>query len=263
MIDDVGNWITRGFDLVLRPVLALGAMPSLLVVSTLAGVAMLWVFRRFSDQRGLRVAKSRMMAGLMALNLYRASPGVLPRILVDLGLRTLTYLRLCLPPLLILAPPLLVLLFQLEGRYSARPLRVGEAALVSVIVTGPGGLDLPGGIALHGGPGLSVETPPVRVPSQRRAVWRVRAAQEGTHEVRVSFGGTDIAKRIVVGGFPGRLLQAGERPLDASSGIEAISVAYPALTPGIFGLHLHWLTWFLLISAATALALKGFLRVSL
>jgi hypothetical protein len=277
VIDAFNRLATGAFDLLLRPLAPLGAAASLAVVAFVAAVLTLLVFRRASDQPGIRRAKSLIDADVIALSLYRAAPGVLPRVLGRLSLRNLAYLRLSLRPLLVLFVPFVLVLVQLQDRYASRPLRVGETALVSVAVAGGDLLKRPGAIRLEGADGaVVVETPPVRVPALHKVVWRVLAAREGTHVVKVVVGGSVLEKRVVVGatrtvlsasrtagGFPEGLLHPGEPALDARLGVASVTVAYPESAPALGGVHLHWLVWFLAVFAASAWGMKGVLRVDL
>lgn len=268
--------MTGVFDLALRPLLPLGAAAALAIVAALAALLTLWVYRRMSDQEAIRRAKRLIDADIIALSLYRRSPGALPGILKSLLLRNLAYLRVSLRPLLILAVPFVVMFVQLQGRYSFRPLEAGEAALVVVTVADGNLLKRPGAIALEGGPGATVETPPVRIPALSKVVWRIRAVRNGTHSLKLTAGGNILAKQIVVGAartplsrsrtadrFPGALFHVGEPPLDPGWGFESVTITYPEFRLDVVGLRLHWLVWFLLVLAAAAWAMKRILGISL
>lgn len=275
LIDTFNRLVTGVFDLLLRPLHPRGAAFALAVAAILAAALALWVYLRLSDQAGIRGAKSLIDADVIALSLYRRAPGVLPRILGSLVLGNLTYLRLSLKPLLILCLPFLIIFVQLQGRYAFRPLQVGEAALVAVTVADGGLLRHPGAIALEGGAGVTVETPPVRIPALRKAVWRVRAAREGSHSLTLTAGGKRLGKQVVVGATPallspsrtadrlgGGLLHPGEPILDPGAGVRTVTVAYPELRVRVIGLDLHWLVWFLLVLAVAAWIMKSVRRVS-
>ena len=276
LIDTFNRLETGVFDLVLRPLLFLGVPAALAIIACLAAMLMLWVYLRLSDQEGIRRAKSLIDADIIALSLYRGSPGVLPQILRRLFMRNLAYLRLSLRPLLILFVPFVIMLVQLQGRCAFRPLEIGETALVTVTVAGEDILKRPGAIVLEGDAGAAVDSPPVRIPALRKVVWRVRAIRNGTHVLKVTAGGKELTKQIVVGAtrtvlspsrtaqrFPGGLFRPGEPPLDPSVGVQTVTVAYPEVRLGPGGLHLHWLVWFLLVLAAATLGMKGILGVSL
>ena len=276
LIDGFNRLETGFFDLVLRPFFFLGAPAALAVIAFLSAVLMLWVFLRLSDQQRIRRAKSMIDADIIALSLYRGSPGVLPQILKSLFLRNLGYVRLSLKPLLILCIPCAIMLVQLQNRYGYRPLEVGEAALVVVTGAGEDLLKRPGAIVLAGDAGVTIETPPVRIPALRKVVWRVRAIRNGSHSLEVTAGGKALSKQIIVGptwtvlslsrtadGFPGGLLHPGEPTLDPGVGVLTISVAYPELGLRLVGFHLHWLVWFLLNLAVSAWLMKAILGVAL
>ncbi len=63
------------------------------------------------------------------------------------------------------------------------------------------------------------------------------------------------------GGIWQQLLHPHERPLPASSPLASIHVRYPSRSTPVFGLDVHWLISFFVLSIVFALLLKPVLRV--
>ena len=172
----------------------------------------------------------------------------------------------------VLIVPVALIMTQLNLRFSVRPLAVGETMLVKAYVRDAALLDGP--LDLETPTGLQVETPPVRIASEREVTWRVRATDSGSHEVAVRVGDERAETTVVVGSgwgsVPQRstatlsaLLYPGGSTIPASAPVETVDVTYPALDVAAFGLNLDWLIWFFVLSLVFAFLFKGALGVEL
>src|SRR5262252_7044819 len=90
----------------------------LAVLSALAGVAMLWVFGKTSDQARMKQVKRKVYASLLELRVFADEPGVTWRAQRDLFGANMRYMGL--------------LIFHLESFYSRAPLPVGREAIVTM-----------------------------------------------------------------------------------------------------------------------------------
>jgi hypothetical protein len=248
------------------------AILSLAAIGVPAAAAMLWGVRRFSDQGAILRTKRRLRAHLYELRLFADEPGLIWRAQKGLLAQNTKYLGLMLRPALVLALPMVLLLAQIELFYGRRPLPVGEPAMVTLqmehppVSGAPPSLEVPEGVA--------VETPPVRVLSERQVSWRIRPLREVSGLLRISLPGGTLDKTVDassglrrlsarrVSSLPELLLHPGESPI-RQSGVEWIEVAYPSAELRLFGFGFHWLVWFTLFSLAAALLLKKRFRVSL
>jgi hypothetical protein len=237
------------------------ALSTLVLVSVLAGVAMVYVFRRWSDQDALRGTTNRMLAHLMEFRLFIDEPALVMRAQRELFLENWRLLRLLVRPSLILIVPSIVLLAQLDACYGRAPLRIGHAAVVTVQLKDLGGADA-AGIVLKAPAAITVETPAVRVPRLNQISWRIRPIAPASGELQV-VGPERVATKSIAAGqgihylserrsLREFFLHLSEPPLLDSS-ITSIEVLYPSATI----LHLHWLVWFLLVSCATGIVIYG------
>jgi hypothetical protein len=241
--------------------LGAGALWSLIVVSVLAGVAMVYVFRRWSDQDALRGTANRMLAHLMEFRLFIDEPALVMRAQRDLFVENWRLLRLLARPSLILVLPSIVLLAQMDACYGRAPLRIGDPAVVTVQVKHLGRADA-GGIVLKTPAAIRVETPGVRIMRLNQISWRIRPVASASGELKVVGPERVVTKSIVAGqglhylsgrrSVPEFFLHLSEPPLIDSS-IASIEVLYPSATI----LRLHWLVWFLLVSSGTAMVVYG------
>ncbi len=265
--------MTGGFELLLWPLRFLGPFWSLTVFSLLAGTLMVWIFGRVSDQGAIKRIRGRISGNLIAVRLFqndiRVFLSVQGRILRD----TLTYMRHSLIPMLVLMGPVVLIIIQLHLHYHYRPMEEGEKTLVTVRVSEDRSPQAPN-IKLVAPEGIQIETPGVWIPSEGEMSWRIRANKEGTHTLVVQSGGEGVTKELVVGPEWGAvsslrsggslldmLLYPKEPPVDPSSGIASIEVAYPELEIRCLGVAVDWLLAFFVLSIAFGFAVKGFLGV--
>jgi hypothetical protein len=236
----------------------------LALISAAAGVGMLWVFQKTSNQAGIRAAKRLVQAHLLELRIYRDEPGVMWRAQKSLAAANLRYLGLMLWPALVMGLPLGILLVHLDAFYGRAPLPVGAAAIVTMGIREPAGGSVP---VLDAPRDVAVETPAVRVPDQGQVSWRIRPHAALSVLLRIRVDGGTVGKRIEAGQgpcfVPGRkvsslgdaLWHPGE-PRITVPGVGWVEIRYPNTTVRWLGIRMHWLTWFIVISMLAALLLK-------
>lgn len=265
--------IGGALELMLAPFRGLPPAVGLAVLSCLAAVGMLLVFRATSDQPALAATKRRIHAAILEIRLFNDQPRLVLAGQADVLRQSLRYFRLTLVPLLWLALPLLLLMTHLHTYYGYRPLAVGESAILSASLADPAALS--GLLQLEADGGARVETPLLAIPAESEADWRIAAVQAGDHRLRLRIGDEVVTKTLQVAGArrpfsprrPGRgildqMLFPSEPPLPPGSAAVAIEVRYPAAQMSLFGWEIHWLIAFFLITLVAALALRRPLRVT-
>lgn len=278
LINFLGNGLV---EIVLFPFRSLAPVWGLMAISLLSGLFFLMVFKWTSNQEALFQAKQRVKAHLLELRLFADDMVLTMRAQKDLFLANGNYIRHTLRPMIFLLVPVVLLLIQLDVRYGLRPLEVGETALVQVRLS-PSAAALPAELELP--EGLSLASPPLRIPSLREVDWKVRAEAPGNWDLRVVVGGREIAKRVRVGDFLApvavqvsqpSLLSALANPAEASlpsdSPVQSITVNYPPRDLEVLGWTLAggslqetipgWAIFFFIVSVVPAYLLKGLFGV--
>ncbi len=258
--------LTRLFDALVWPFQRWPA-GGLVFVSVVAGVAMLLIFKAASNQKAIRRTRDLIRAHMLAMRLFRDDARVVVESQKRVLRTNLTYLRYAVVPIIFILPPVVLIMVQLNLRYGPAPAQPGEAVVVTAIFDGA----LDEDVTLAAPPGLAVETPALRIPYKREADWRVRPARPGKYELVVQSNGKSYVKELVVGeggvgrvssrrveGLWAQLMNPGERPL--SSELKAIEVKYPSRENKLFGLGVHWMLTFFVVSLVAAFALKGVLK---
>ena len=181
-----------------------------------------------------------------------------------------------LKPLAVMIVPLVLVLAQLSLWFDRAPLRPGEEVLIKAGLEAsadPATLDL----TLETPPGLEITAPAVRIADEHEVVWRIKALSPGAGRLLLRTGGRTVEKSVVVGGRPltkvsalasrgsfwKRVLYPGERPLPADTPVRSVEVMYPARTLAAFGLNVHWLVAYLVLSIVFGFAFKGVFKVEI
>jgi hypothetical protein len=203
------------------------------------GVIALLIYRFASNQADITRTKNGIKANLLALRLFRDDLGVVLRTQGKIFRLVGRYLRLGLLPLAILLIPVVLLLIQIESRFAYQTLTVGNPALLAATVDDslqPTSADA--GIATS--QGLRVETPALRLDSEKRILWRISPVEPGEHSVSVRVGDREVVRPVWVGAPRPELLMPsiyrsgdirsfgnpGEEAIDAESSLAALSVEY-------------------------------------
>ena len=191
----ISRAITLILDLLVRPFGQERHTLGLVWLSLLSGAAMALIFRATTDPSRIRAAKARFRSYIYEMRLYQESLRAVFAAFFQSLWSNLLYVRSILLPLLILVIPVILLINQMDERYGAANLRVGDSAVLSVLLAGgdPATTDA----SLSCGPGAVVDAGPVRVAATNEISWRVRILEEGTHEAALSIDGVTYRLRLV------------------------------------------------------------------
>jgi len=165
------------------------------LVSLLAGLLMVIIFRYASDQKAIRLAKDKLKAHLLAVRLFQDQLPVVLRSYVRILGGTGIYLRLAFRLLLVVIVPLTLLIVQLDHYLGYFPFRSGEAFVITARTTRAFPLEE---LSLQLPSELSTTAPPVHVPADNQVVWRVVAQKDGVYDIRIGISGQTFSKKVVV-----------------------------------------------------------------
>ena len=238
----------------------------LAVLSGLAGVAMLWVFGKTSNQARMKQVKKKVYASLLELRVFADEPAVTWRAQKSLFAANLRYMGLALKPALWMIVPMGVLILHMESFYARAPLAVGREAIVTMSMA-PGWDARAAAPSLTAPGGIEVAGPPVRVEAEREISWRIVPRADVSGQLVFRAGGQEIAKRIEAGSrqrfVPGKSVRSmlaalwdPSEPRIASDAVEWIDITCPEASVDAFGVRLNWLVWFFGISVIAALLLR-------
>ncbi len=257
------NYILNSlFDVFFYPFRSVDSIYGLCAISLLTAIIALPIFKYTSNQEGIKRVKARIMGHLLELRLYKDDIRVVISAQINILKYNMVYLRYTLKPLMFMIIPISIIIIYTATRYEYRPLRPGESTLVNINLSKDKKLAGKNNeVALSVPPGLSLETPPLRIDSSREIYWRIRAVREGVYELVFRKNNIEVKKKVFVipiitrlspetfkGGIVNTFLNPGEPSITGATFIESIEVKYPSLKTNIFGWNIHWLILFFILT---------------
>ena len=231
-------------------------MTFLAAVSMACGLLSAWVFSHTADMPALRATLRQIHAHFLEFRLFFDEPRLIWRAQKALLRLNLRVCALVMPATLTLALPMAWLVTQLNTLYGTAPLRTGGATVVTAQLSGDL-LPTDAQSVLEGPPEISVETPPLRIVSERQIVWRIRPLRPVNGLLHFSLRGVTFNKAVEAGSRSLFRSKRRERSLFAflmhpeesrlpAGGVAWLEVDYPNRSS-------WWIVWFVLISSASAL----------
>jgi uncharacterized membrane protein (DUF106 family) len=266
--------VTSAFDIIVIP---FGAHRTIALagISLLTGVALIFLFKATSDQERIKRARDKFKARILEMRIYQDDIVLIHKALFAALATNFSYLRASFKPILVLVAFVFVVFVQLDARYGRSPLRPGNHALFAVTLKD--GLDPTRvGFDLEAGPGLTVDSPPVRSPADRRIYWRIRADENGTHAlkvtvldktytfpVRAEWSNATVGYVRTAGRVVSPLLHPSLPRIPPDSPIEAVELHYPPARYKLLWWRTHWLVVFIVFSFVGALVPKFLFRIEI
>ena len=255
--------------------LPIGIMPGWLsntIISCLAGVGMLYIFKLTSDQKAIGRIRDGIKADLLTVKLFKDSlPVTLAaqgRLLKGAGLLLLNSLI----PLAVMIVPICLLLSQMGVWYQHAPLPPKQTIIVAMKLasTDPDIIDT---VTLHADPAFETTIGPHRIPATGQVWWELRGLREGRHQMVFDVAGQQITKSLSVGTglmpisklrpdrtFTDVLLNPAEPSFQADSPVQWIDIQYDERQSWTSGAD-NWVIYFFIASMIFALAFKSALGV--
>ena len=264
------SYLSMLFSGILSPFSGLHPMITLIPISVLIGIAMLWVFARTSNQNAIQKVKARLQAHLYEMRLFTDEPVLIWKAQWGLLTANAKYIGLMMMPALVASIPMIVIFAQLECFYGHAPIAVGRDTIVTAHMKSAQDAAPP---SLHAPQGITVETPAVRADDGREISWRLRATGPANGDLDLVFPTGTVSKSIRTGAGPqyvserrvsslaDQVWYPGESRIPEGP-VDWIEINYPSATVHALGLDLHWLIWLLIISMISALVFKSRFRVS-
>jgi hypothetical protein len=249
---------------------------ALVVAALVTAVLMLWIIRWTSSPQVIRRARNRLTARVLELVLFRHDAVVSFTAIGRILAANLVYLRGMLRPLVFSSLPCLLILSQLSCWFSARPLRVGETALLEVkLRDGFPVKEQP--VWLTGLDAVGADTDALWIPRLSEVDWRVRAERTGVDWVEIHAGDeAPVRKQVIVGetlqkvsqrrtgfGVWEQFLHPAEPPIESGHSIVQVEVRYPARQFYVGNREVDWILAFIVLTLVFGLLLKRPLGVQL
>ncbi len=271
LINDVVNPIGA---LLLAPIAVLPGWLSNTIISGIMGVVLLILFKHTSNQAAIGRIRNHIRANLLALRLFRDQPGVMLRAQGRVFLAAVRLMGHSVFPLLVMVIPVALVLAQMAAWYQFRPLQVGETAIVTLAINERASSPMPDPI-IDALTGAKVMVGPVRIDNMREVRWKLRAINEGRHQILFKVADQIFSKQLVIGeGFrrvspirPGWqwypiILYPLESPFPRDTIVRSIRIDYPDRAGLVSGAN-WWVIYFFVVSMAFALLFKPIFKVKI
>jgi len=281
VLTQVVIWLNRGANaagrFLLAPIAHMPGWLSITCLSAILGAVCLVAFKYTSSQQAIRRTRDDIAAHLLAVKLFPDSLLVTLRCQARVLWGAFWLLVLAVVPMLVLIVPVSLVLWQMSLWYDARPLRVGEEAVVTVTLSRDADLTGPD-VQLEPASAVEVVAGPVRIASKHEVCWNIRAREADCRhlvfQVGTQAGAPQRAtKELVIGdGFMRTsverprwywtdiLWQPAEEPFRPDSPIEAIRIDYPPRDSWISGTK-GWLIYCFAVSMGFGFCFRPWLKV--
>ncbi len=244
------------------------------IISVAAGALFVLAFKYTSDQKAIGRAKDKFKANMLAMKLFKDELGVILRSAGGALGRVFQRFFYSLRPLLVMIVPVALLLVQMSLWYEARPLRVGEEAMVTMELAGDPNDGWPE-VSLLPNEKTDVTMGPVKIFANNEMMWKVQGVSQGRAELMFAVNDEQVGKELVVGeglkrisvkrpgGHFWQILEhPAERPFGNDSIVQSISISYPkrvSWTSGSF----WWICYFFGVSVAAGLIFLPVFKVKI
>ena len=265
-MESFNSLITTLFSLLLTPLAGLKALWGLLAISIVAGIILVYIYGKISNQAALKRVKKRITAGIYESVLFRHDLPTSLRAQGGMLLGGVRYFGLAVPPLIVLLIPSLVILAQLNLRYGARALQPGEHAVITVNLANEDALF---STELSAQDATVQVTPPLRDLDAQSISWRVDASKAQATSpatLALAVNGVQVNEPLFTGQQPAvlptaqhtspwwQLLYPGASlPQELRSQVRSITVTYPEQELSVAGITVHWLLLFVVVSIVAGL----------
>ena len=275
MLAQLISWLNAGmnalFGLLHRPMTALPAWLSLVLISALLGVVLLVLFKYTSNQAAMGRARDRIKARLLAMKLFKDNIFVVLKSSVQVFAAAVMLLLYSIPPMLVMSLPFGLLLGQMGTWYQARPLNIDEQAIVVMQLSDTVNTSLP--VSLAPTDAAKLIAGPVRIPSKKQVCWQIRATRPGIHQLQFNVGEIQVQKELAVGSdfmpvsikrpslnISDVIFYPAEKPFDEASPVRSIEIGYPDRTSPVTGSD-TWVVSLFVVSMLGAFIAKPFFHV--
>ncbi len=264
------------FAFLLLPFRTLNPWVGMAVISFVTGLIMLIIFKYTSNQKAIKGTKDKIKAHLLEMRLYKDSLAITLKAQGSILRANLRYMSYSLKPLLVMIFPVILILIQLNFWFNYRAPEPGESVLLKVKLKqeyNPLEIEL----RLQPSAAFVEEVPPLRIEEENEIDWRLAFTDTGTYSLVLLVGKDRLEKNITVGNtrltrlsplrvrrnFSQELQYPTEPPLPPESPVTSIEIVYATQGLNLFGLNVHWLIAFFVLSVVFGFAFKGIFGVEI
>jgi hypothetical protein len=260
--------------IILSPIAAMPGWLSNTIISAIAGILLMIMFKHTSNQAAIGRVKDTISANLLALKLFRDSLIVTLKSQGQIFKASFLLLVFSIVPMLVMIVPVTLLLGQMGLWYQYRPLKIGEEAIVTLKLNSNVESAWPT-VNINPNPAFEVIAGPVHILDRRELNWKIKTINTDYTDMVFQIDGREFKKQLAVGvtfmrlstirpawRFSEILLNPLEKPFAPDSLVQSISIEYPQRISFTSGTD-WWVIYFFAASMIFAFLLKPFLKVKI
>ena len=250
-------------------------------LSFLSSLAILYLFKWFSNQEKIKYHKRRIMGYILQLRLYQDRLSIIASSVLQILKHNALYIRYTLPSLMLIVIPVFLVCAVINARCGYEPLKGGERLIVEI------GLNssqqesvLFNDVKCIVSDGISLETLPLRILSQERILWRARMqkdVEKGNDEfIIIAVGNKTVHKKVltesngrrfspILAAFDAKsaLLYSGEGFIEKNSPVDFVSLTIERKSLPFLFWKLDPILVYFIITMVFAFSLKNAIKVSI
>ena len=264
------------FDVIFYPFRNMSPWIGMFVISLLSVFLILFIFKHTSNQKGIKTVKDRIKAHLLELRLYKDNLRISLKAQGSILRQNSKYIAYSGKPLLFMIIPIVLIIAHTNFWFGYASLEPGQKTLVKVKLNEDYD-PLETDIRLEPSPSYTIETPPLRILEENEIDWRISPLQSGVHNLEFSIAGEKIKKTLSVKSSPlsrispvkfqrnffDELINPTEAPIRKDIPIRSIEILYPTKNMYVFGIGIHWLIVYFILTIIMGFSLKSIFKVEI
>jgi len=268
-------------DFLVSPFHGLDPVSQLVLLSLVATILLLFIFKRVSNQETIKLHKNKIFGNFLEIAIYRDQ---FRRSVICQGnvlKHNLLYLKAIASPLLLMMVPMILVCLQLDYRLGYQTLKPGTSFIIEAQVAHtptdnqPDALDK---VTITTSETIALDSPAMRRPSTGQVFWQARVIAAGAPNfISIGLPGNAQAARkdLAVDSLTNRFtpetktmlslgdIVSGEDPVPPGSGINSVRVAYTPAEYPFFQWTFSPIVYFFILTILFGLLLKPFMKVNI
>ena len=269
--------VGKSFDLILWPFRDFPPFWGLAFIAVVTGFLAVFIFKYVSDQKALKEIMNNIKVHFAEIILYKDDMRQILHAQKEILKNNFFYFIRTIKPAIPIVAIVLLILSQINIRYSIRPILPEEPITVKVTMADNPGEEVAEDVKLLLPMGFKLVTPAFHSFETNQVEWRIMGTRAGEFNLEFRTGENTYGKRILIGPpdqpfsphlGQKRLVEKMFNPLEellpVDSTVSAIDLEYQArsFSLGIFDWSIHWLVAFLVIAIVFGLFCRKLLTVS-
>jgi uncharacterized membrane protein (DUF106 family) len=269
--------IIKSFNIILLPFKDLPPLAGLSFIALVTGFLAVLIFKYVSNQKALKEIMNRIKIHFAEIILYKDDFRQILLAQKEILKNNFSYFIRTIKPAIPIVAIVLLILSQMNIRYSFSPVLPGEPLTVKLSVRDNPGIETREDVKMLPPFGIKIVTPAFHSPGTGQIEWRIKGNWEGVYDLVFKIGQNSYQKRVLIGppnepfsphlgkeGFVEKVFNPLEKLLPIDSPVAAIDLDYQSrfFKLGISDWSIHWLVAFLVIAIAFGLICRKLLKVS-